>query len=319
MDIFPPRMLCHGPAFALWSFLLTLAFLPEALATDVYFNDFNGPCGTTYPEWSSSGYTNAANTAGTISIGRGPLAVTNVDSPNGKQRFLGEFGGPVILTTPPYDPQHFVRVNETITLTLKNLKPHSLATVTFDLYVLKSWDGNNPNYGPDRWSLRVEGGATLLDTTFSNNLKIVPYDLSLQNYPLSNSSPQTSAAAVHSLGYTFYGDSIYHFTFPFQHSAETLIMHFSSSLFEGKGTDDESWGLDNVRVSIKEDKPTESFASWVFASDSARITVPRTVVAEWLAGSIRLALSAKWPRRPSLKLSKSIEPVIGVTDGREEA
>jgi hypothetical protein len=25
-------------------------------------------------------------------------------------------------------------------------------------------------------------------------------------------------------------------------------MHFSSKLFEGKGTDDESWGLDNVRV-----------------------------------------------------------------------
>jgi hypothetical protein len=37
----------------------------------------------------------------------------------------------------------------------------------------------------------------------------------------------------------------------------------------------------------------EFFAPWVFASDSAWITVPRTVVAEWFAGSIRLALSTK--------------------------
>jgi len=56
----------------------------------------------------------------------------------------------VIVPAPPYDPQHFVRVKETITLTLKNLRPHSLATVSFDLYVLKSWDGNNPNSGPPR-------------------------------------------------------------------------------------------------------------------------------------------------------------------------
>jgi hypothetical protein len=231
---------------------LALASLPGAFGADVYFNDFNGPRGTTYSEWTSSGYTNTANAAGTVPGAGGPQAVTNVDSPNGKQRFLGEFGGPAILAAPPYDPQHFVRVNETVTLTLKNLKPHSLATVSFDLYILKSWDGNNPNYGPDRWSLSVEGGTTLLDATFSNNFKTALYDLSLQNYPAANSAPQTSAAAMNSLGYTFYGDSIYHLTFPFPHIGDTLILHFSSSLFEGKGTGDESWGLDNVRVSTNE-------------------------------------------------------------------
>ena len=226
-----------------------LACLPAAFAADIYFNDFNGTRGATYPEWTSSGYTNTANAAGAIASGRGPQAVTNVDSPNGKQRFLGEFGGPAIVTAPPYDPQHFVRVDETVTLTLKNLRPHSQATVSFDLYVLKSWDGDNPNYGPDRWSLSVAGGPALLDTTFSNNFKTAPHDLSLQNYPASNSKPQTSAAAVNSLGYTFYGDSIYHLTFSFSHTSDTLILHFSSSLFEGKGAGDESWGLDNVRVS----------------------------------------------------------------------
>ena len=228
----------------------SLMLLQVASGADVYFNDFNGPHGSTYPEWTSSGYTNTANAVRTISRSRGPQLVANVDSPNGKQRFLGEFGGPLILQSPPFDPQHFVRVDETVTLTLRQLKPHTRAKVTFDLYILKSWDGNNPNYGPDRWSLRVEGGATLLDTTFSNNFKIAPYDLSLQNYPAAGSKPQSGAAAVNTLGYKFYGDSIYHLTFDFPHSSETLILHFSSSSFEGKGVQDESWGLDNVRVEI---------------------------------------------------------------------
>ena len=35
----------------------------------------------------------------------------------------------------------------------------------------------------------------------------------------------------------------------------TLALNFWSSLYEGKGTEDESWGLDNVRVSINSDAP----------------------------------------------------------------
>ena len=221
--------------------LCALLFLRAALAADIYFNDFNGAPGSTYPEWTCSGYTAPGRS--------GPQDVATTVSPNGKQRFLGEFGGPVIVSAPPYDPQHFVRVDETVTLTLRSLQPHSRASVTFDLYVLKSWDGNNPNYGPDRWRLSAEGSGTQLDTTFSNNRKTGAYDLSLQNYPVADSAPQTNAAAVNSLGYTFFGDSTYHLTFTFAHRGDTLVLYFSSSLFEGKGTADESWGLDNVRVS----------------------------------------------------------------------
>ena len=223
--------------------------IASAFGDEVYFNDFNAAPGTTYPEWTSTGYSNSANRAGTVAVGSGPQAVAIVESPNGEERFLGEFGGRAILTARPFDPQHFVRVDETVTLTLSNLKPHTAVTLTFDLYILKSWDGNNPNYGPDRWSLSVQGGPTLLDTTFSNNPKTGAYDLSLQNYPESYSAHQTGAAAVNTLGYKFYGDSIYHLSFTFAHIGAKLALNFSSSLFEGKGTGDESWGLDNVRVS----------------------------------------------------------------------
>ena len=228
-----------------------------------YFNAFDGPVGSTFPEWSSSGYTYTGNKVGTISPGGGPQPAATVGTPNHKQRFLGEFGGPAIVTAPPYDPNHFVRVDETVSLALTGLPVHSSITVDFDLYVLKSWDGNNPNYGPDRWALSVAGGPTLSDTTFSNNFKTDPYDLSLQNYPVAGSLPQTGAVSNNTLGYSFYGDSIYHLSYTFAHQADILTLDFSSSMFEGKGTDDESWGLDNVRVSTDAPVPEPRYYAFL--------------------------------------------------------
>ena len=133
--------------------------------------------------------------------------------------------------------------------------------MAFDLYVLKSWDGNSRPYGPDRFMVRVAGGPVLLDTTFSNNPK-VREDGSYQSYPGSSGEaasnlPQTGAHAIGILGYSnFFKDSVYHVSFAFPHTESTLTLEFSSSLFEGKGTADESWGLDNVVVSA--DVPASS-------------------------------------------------------------
>jgi hypothetical protein len=226
-----------------------LAPAAMCLAGTVYSNDFQQPAGTAYPEWTGGDYSYTANQAGTVTAGNGRQAVTNTDSPNGQQRFLGEFGGPTILSERPYDPQHFVRVDQTVRLTLAKLAAHKTMTISFDLYVLKSWDGNNPNYGPDRWKLGVQGGPALIDATFSNNPKTAAYDLSLQNYPADDSPPCRGAAAVNTLGYKFFGDSTYHLTFTFVHTADAVVFEFASSLFEGKGAADESWGLDNVVVS----------------------------------------------------------------------
>jgi uncharacterized protein (TIGR03437 family) len=272
--------------------LIWFVFYAPAFCADVYFNDFNAAPGTTYPEWTSSGYSNSANRAGTVAAGSGPQTVATVTSPNVRQSFLGEFGGPVLVAGPPYDPQHFVRVDETVTLTLRDLKPHTFVTVSFDLYVLKSWDGNNQTYGPDRWTLRVQGGQTLLDSTFSNNPK-TGTDLSQQNYPVANSLQQSGATSVNTLGYTFYGDSIYHFSFNFPHAEDTLVLNFSSSLFEGKGTDDESWGLDNVRVSSNSDAPMAVSAA--ASSVGLAALALGTIYGMGLASSPATALSQPWP------------------------
>jgi hypothetical protein len=218
----------------------------------VYSNDFNGPVGSRYPEWSSSVivYTNRQSPPGSGTL---PApAVTNTISPNGAQKFLGEFGGPAIGT--PNDPAwNKTRVDQTIILSLTNLPVHKALQLTFDLYVLKSWDGNSPRYGPDRFLLSIAGGPTLLDTTFSNNPKTAS-DGSYQNYPLTNSQPWTGASSTNTLGYNrFFRDAIYHLQYKFLHQGSSVAIRFHSSLFEGKGTGDESWGLDNVSITAVSD------------------------------------------------------------------
>jgi len=195
---------------------------PSSDETVVYVNDFNGPVGSTYPEWSAASYSWTANQAGTIAAGSGTETITNVDSYNSSQRFLGELGGPVILKAPPYDRQHFVRVDEAIALSLVGLQAHSALALTFDLYILKSWDGNNPIYGPDRWSVAISGGPTLLTTTFSNNVK-TGSDLSFQDFPSTNSAPQAGAFQTNLLGYGFwFGDAAYHMSFTFPHTGSAV-------------------------------------------------------------------------------------------------
>ena len=218
------------------------------LAEDVYVNDFNGPLGSKYPEWTSSAisYASTANPPGKGTLP--PPMVTNVESPNHAQRFIGEFGGPQI-GVPSDSGYNHTRVEQTVSLALHDLPPHTKLKVSFDLYILRSWDGLSPAYGPDGWSLGIAGGRTLFATTFSNNPKSKT-EGSYQDYPSPKSAPQKGAASTNTLGYsTFFTDSIYHLDFTFEHSDSNLTLNFSSSLFEGKGTADESWGLDNVRIS----------------------------------------------------------------------
>jgi hypothetical protein len=60
---------------------------------------------------------------------------------------------------------------------------------------------------------------------------------------------------VNRLGYAFFGDSTYSLSFTFPHSAKSLTLEFATDLFEGKGTDDESWGLDHVKVTTDAGAP----------------------------------------------------------------
>ncbi|MBO0698167.1 MAG: hypothetical protein J2P46_07220, partial [Zavarzinella sp.] len=182
--------------------------------TLVYQNDFEGAVG---PEWSST--------------------ATDV-TPVGGRHFLGQFG------------------SDTVTLTIPAAQipaGTTALTVSFDLFVIRTWDGNDTGAGsgPDRWSLTLGNGVNLLDTTFSNN---VPSSAAAgQAYPgvfgTDRFDPETGAAEVNSLGYTFGSDlmdSVYRPHFLFSYTGGDVVLHFTGALTTPDA--DESWGLDNVQV-----------------------------------------------------------------------
>lgn len=216
--------------------LVALAGRSWAATETIYFQDYEQNVGS---GWSSS-----------------RTSVT----PIGQRRFLGEFG------------------NGSVTLTLNELPIHSEVTISFDLFVIRSWDGNAEIWhGPDHWSLTVDGRMTLLNTTFSNHPYGVwhDYDDTARNarawqtqaypgnYPNGKYSPQTQAVEVDSLGYThpnvrWQQDSVYHMAFSFAHTESRVLFAFLASGLQV--IEDESWGLDNVKVEITgEDRSTRLY------------------------------------------------------------
>ena len=169
-------------------------------------------------------------------------ASTTTAPADGSRGFLGQFG------------------NGTVSLPIAGIPSHTEVTISFDLYLLNSWDGNG-GAGPDLISVSADG-ASLLLATFSNVTN--GSDNGFQSFPGTYPGPsyvaRTGATEAGTLGGTFYGDSVYEFTYTFPHTASTLQFDFSASGLEDIGN--ESWGLDNVVVStqhlnMEEDVVTE--------------------------------------------------------------
>ncbi|MEQ9549533.1 MAG: S-layer family protein, partial [Coleofasciculus sp. G3-WIS-01] len=171
-------------------------------------------------------------------------------TPKGNRRFLGQF------------------VNDPINLKLDDLQPHEVATISLDLFIIRSWDGNKLKDGPDIWNLNIEGGQTLINTTFKNYDIIFdnePKDIQTQSYPaeynpsaLVNNPVYQGASEVTTLGYEFFFksinqsrsvDSVYNLSQTFEHSDNSIQINFSPELTNAS-INDESWGIDNVRVSV---------------------------------------------------------------------
>ncbi|MFZ6026726.1 MAG: cadherin domain-containing protein [Chloroflexota bacterium] len=197
------------------------AVLAVVDSLEIYFEDFESPIGG---EWC---------------IDR--LSTT----PSGR-RFLGELS------------------NETACLTLDNLPAYApYVTVSLDFYAIRSVDGDRveklpgmpflrefPDYivGPDVWQFTADG-STLLHTTFSNwpdATQAYPGNLPSAGHPA-----WTGAAEIDSLGYvwgTSVKDAVYHLTFTFAHTGSTLQLDFSALGLQDIA--DESWGIDNVRITV---------------------------------------------------------------------
>jgi uncharacterized repeat protein (TIGR01451 family) len=147
--------------------------------------------------------------------------------------------------------------NESTTLSITDLPVHTQLQFVFDLYVIRSWDGNEIytdnlglKAGPDRWKIDIDG-QELKVTSFSNMVNQDMKQSYPADYPFGNYPPQTSAEEVNSLGYTYKNlpmDSVYRINSVVDHSQENFSLSLSAFGLQPKT--DESWGIDNICVEV---------------------------------------------------------------------
>jgi hypothetical protein len=164
-------------------------------------------------------------------------------TPIGTRSFLGQFG------------------NDTVSLSLTDLGAHTSVMLSFDLFIIRSWDGNDGSYyagefmGPDIWSLQLRDGGSLLSASFSNSTGTTPNDYQSypDNYPGGVYQGYTGAVEINTLGFIHplggrVQDSVYNLSFSVPHADSSLVLDFSALNLQELS--DESWGLDNVSVTF---------------------------------------------------------------------
>ncbi len=150
--------------------------------------------------------------------------------------------------------------NHIVSFDLAGLEAHQGVTLQFDLYAIHEWDGDDGGVRgmPDYFGVSVDDGGvgrTLALSTFSNvagKPQSYPGGLFAQ-FP-GGFDAGSGAFAVDTLGYDRNGgsydgfaDAIYRFEFTFDHTASDLALSFFASVNDVMK---ESWGLDNVRVTL---------------------------------------------------------------------
>jgi hypothetical protein len=164
---------------------------------------------------------------------------TTSTTPIGDRPFLGEFG------------------NTAVTLNLTGLPAHDTVTISFDLFVIRSMDGNSEPFPfeQDHWRISIGDAASqsvILDTTFSNADSIPRSQFYPDPFSAGINNPaRTGASESNTLGYLHFGDpmdTVYNLSLIVPHTADTF-----SAVFEGydlQALADESWGIANVEVMV---------------------------------------------------------------------
>jgi len=153
-----------------------------------------------------------------------------------QKRFLGIFG------------------NQSILLTLKNLPDHDSAEITFDLYVIGTWDGNaQGKSGPDIFKVEeITQNKLSYQTTFS--LVDGSYQSFPQEYPSGFYPPKYGNKEEFLLSTLItYGNSIkYPLKFQMVHSLDIIKVQLSALLKDKiPNFSNESWAIDNFRMRLR--------------------------------------------------------------------
>ncbi|MEI6527966.1 MAG: cadherin repeat domain-containing protein, partial [Planctomycetota bacterium] len=161
---------------------------------------------------------------------------------------------------------NFLKSSDSATLTLSNLPQHDAIDIGFLLAIIDSWDGSGNWPSGDYFNVLVDGAPFFRDT-FS------AFNLSNQSY-----SPPSGALLSFGtqLGFSGWADSAYDMNKEprlqrVPHSASTLTITWSANGPGWEGTDNESWAIDNLKLTL-----------W-----SSDISVPSDAAASYIVGQLR--------------------------------
>jgi hypothetical protein len=203
--------------------------------------------------------------AAAVSTARGGTSVYSNDFEKG----VGKEWSADKIEISPKDNRHFLGgfTTDKLTLKLQKLPKHKYVRISMSLYIMSTWDGNatvtsrGDTVGPDYFRMGIEGGATLVDATFSNmdfESRTVPAEANTQSYPSVLPGEvfpaKTGAAESNTLGFEWASDrinhpvdSVYKLNFVIPHEQAEIQFNFQGAEGLAPG-DDECWGIDDIKV-----------------------------------------------------------------------
>jgi hypothetical protein len=141
------------------------------------------------------------------------------------------------------DLLHNVSVPPVITtLTLTGLPAHDSLDVEFLMAIIDSWDGTANFPGPDFFNVRVDGN-TVFSHTFAIQSGVSDY-VPPAGGMLSGGS-NLGFSGFNDQAFNMYLEPVLH---SIAHTASSVTIDWFASGGGWQGTTDESWGIDNVRI-----------------------------------------------------------------------
>ncbi len=137
-------------------------------------------------------------------------------------------------------------------LDLADLPAHTQVEVSFDLYIIGTWDGDGQGgAGVDRWRLGIGAPGNIIDATFS--IRDDATQSYPSNYPTAQNQSRTGSVEFGDSGWPYQGGGTqffyrYEITRVVEHQGASLALFFSDGGLQG--VSDEGWAIDNVRVSV---------------------------------------------------------------------
>ncbi|HEV2757654.1 MAG TPA: hypothetical protein VG318_17985 [Actinomycetota bacterium] len=189
----------------------------------------------------------------------GQWSTTRFTTTDSGRRFLGRFSA------------------DTVDLTVDDLPRHRSVQISFDLFIVGSWDGvaRGPGLGPDRFQVRADGPDPIFDAAFTN---LAPDSITRQSYPLQYGAGEcpgeSGGSEADTLGYLFRGtvrDSVYRITTNVDHVASSVRVRFTGfglTTPSSEPLSDESWGLDNVMITTSTQPEPNPVPRWATSCES---------------------------------------------------